>query len=318
MADDLNTGNKFINSIDITSENLLLLSTRDQFYLLGWGGIVPFGKRTQGNIGSFAYTPDKLLMTIRNEELCVFDDGGNLEMLYSLPSSEMGISRGQFAMYIFDRNGSKQKQAVYVLARGGKYSRLFEVPRPVYSLIENGNKILFTNGNTIYQYSLDNKEMKAVASLPDDMTIRSLTMDKVTGIIYFSTDNMIFSLKGTDKGVLTDQIGGKLMFHNGLIVFNPEKKLLIRITGMDSKTTQSEKASPVIKTEKPSSDILTNESVIGFVRDKLSDGVIINIIKRSKVNFDLGVDSMVSLANNNVSSAVIMAMKDAMKNQSGK
>jgi len=79
MADEINPGNRFINSIDITSNRLILLSNREQFFLLGWGGIVPFARKMTGNIGSFAYTSDSLLMTIRNDELCVFDGNGNLK-----------------------------------------------------------------------------------------------------------------------------------------------------------------------------------------------------------------------------------------------
>lgn len=315
MADEVNPGNRFINSIDITSNSLILLSNREQFFLLGWGGIVPFAGKVSGNIGSFAYTSDSLLMTIRNDELCVFDGNGNLSRLYSLPSQEMGISRGKNVMYIFDRTGSKPEKSIYVLSHGGMYSRLFSVPDPVYSLVEINGRILFTNRNTIFEYVPGKKEMKAVASLPEDKTIRSLTADPETGRIYFSTDNMIFSFKGKDQTVITDRIGGKLMFYNGLIVFNPERKLLVRITGLERKIASVTQAPAYAADKAAPVEVLTNESVIGFVRDKLPDGIIISIINRSKVSFDLGVDSMIELSNRNVPSNVIMAMKEAMKKQ---
>lgn len=318
MADEINPGNRFINSIDITSNRLILLSNREQFFLLGWGGIVPFTGKVTGNIGSFAYTSDSLLMTISNDELCVFDGNGDLSRLYALPSQEMGISRGKHVMYIFDRTGSKPEKSIYALSRGGMYSRLFSVPDPVYSLVEIDDKILFTNRNAIFEYVPGKKEMKAVASLPEDKTIRSLTADPETGRIYFSTDNMIFSFKGKDQTVITDQIGGKLMYYNGLIVFNPERKLLVRITGLDRKIA-SVTQTPAVAVDKAAPvEVLTNESVIGFVKDKLPDGIIISIINRSKVSFDLGVDSMIELSNKNVSSNVIMAMKEAMKKQTEK
>lgn len=318
MADEINPANRFINSIDITANRLILLSNREQFYLLGWGGIVPFAGKVTGNIGSFAYTSDSLLMTIRNDELCVFDRNGNLTRLYTLPSQEMGISRGKNVMYIFDRTVSKPEKGIYVLSHGGMYSRLFSVPDPVYSLVEINDRILFTNRNTIFEYVPGKKEMKAVASLPEDKTIRSLTADPETGRIYFSTDNMIFSFRDKEQTVITDQLGGKLMFYNGLIVFNPERKLLVRITGLEKKISSVSQA-PAVAADKTAPDgILTNESVIGFVRDKLPDGIIISIINRSKVSFDLGVDSMIELSNRNVSSNVIMAMKEAMKKQAEK
>lgn len=319
MVDALNPSGRFINSVSLTSQQLLLLSTRDQFYLLGWGGITPFGKKVTGNIGSFAYTPDNLLMTVRNNELCVFDSLGNLNRLYLLPSSDMGISQGKYVMYIFDRTGTKERQALYVIAHGGKYSRLFDVPKPIYSVVELDKMILFTNGNTVFQYNPENREMKALASLPEDKTIRSLTADPANGIIYFSTDNMIFSLRGNEKAVITDKMGGKLIYFGGLIVFSPENKFLIRITGIEN-AISSQKTLPVTTApaETKAVEILTNSEIIGLVGDKLSDGVIISIINRSKVNFNLSVDSMVELSEKNVSSAVIMAMKEAMIKQSSK
>jgi len=318
MADEINSGSRFINSIDITSNRLILLSDREQFFLLGWGGIAPFGKKAGGNISSFAFTPDSLLMTVRNDELCVFEAEGNLSKLYGLPSSEMGISRGKYVMYLFDRSGSKAEKGVYVLARGGKYSRLFGVPEPVYSLVEIDDRIIFTNMNTIYEYLPADKKMNAVASLPEDKIIRSLTADPSTGRIYFSTDNMIFSFLGKDQTVISDQIGGKLMYYDGLIVFSPERKLIVRITGLDKKIASVMQAGSVEPVKSASAEVLTNESVMGLVEDKLSEGIIISIINRSKVNFDLGVNSMIELANKNVSSNVIMAMKEAMKKQSVK
>jgi hypothetical protein len=318
MVDEIKPSGRFINAVGVTSGQLLLLSTRDQFYILGWGGIEPLGKKLSGNIGSFAYTPDSLLMTIRNNELCVFDSIGNLSRLYTLPGTDMGISPGKYAMYIFDRNGEEAKQALYVIAPGGKYSKLFEVPKPIYSVVELDKMILFTNGNTVFQYDPESTEVKALASLPEDKTIRSLTADPSNGRIYFSTDNMVFSIQNTEKTVITDKIGGKLMFFGGLIVFNPENKLLIRIVGLNEAITSKTgkpATTPLITQPEPA---LVNSNIIALVNDKLSDGVIINIINRSEVNFDLSVDAMIELSQKNVSSEIILAMKAAMKRQSAK
>ena len=211
MVDDINTSGRFINTVSLTSGQLLLLSTRDQFYLLGWGGIAPLGKKVSG-ISSFAFTPDNLLMTIRNNELCVFDSLGNLSRLYTLPGAEMGISPGKYVMYVFERNGEKSKQAAYVIAHGGKYSKLFEVPKPIYSVVELDKMVLFTNGNTVFQFNPESREIKALASLPEDKTIRSLTADPSNGRIYFSTDNMVFSIQNSEKTVITDKIGKAFIF----------------------------------------------------------------------------------------------------------
>jgi len=95
MLADFHLNVDFINSIEVTPNKLVLLSTADQFYGLGWGGIDPVEKKVKGAISSFAYTPDNLLMIIRNNEICVFDSLGNLTTLFKLPERDMGNSAGK-------------------------------------------------------------------------------------------------------------------------------------------------------------------------------------------------------------------------------
>jgi hypothetical protein len=313
LLKEMQINNNLINSVDITSKRLILLSSPDQFYLLGWGGIVPLGNKVAPNIGSFAFTPDSLLMAIRNNELCYLDSLGKLSALYKLPDKGMGISAGRYVMYIYDRNSTKNKHALYVLAGGGKYTKLLEVPKPINSVLEWNNSILLCTGNAILQYNLKSKGLQAIAALPDDKIIKSLAVDSVNGRIYFSTDSMICAEKGSEIVVITDKLGGTLRYFNGLIVLNPARKLLIRIVGMEHAIAS--KSISVKNGQKLSQpiEILTNPTIIELVKDELSDELIISIIKHSKVDFNLSVESMITLSNQHVSSTVILAMKQAMK-----
>ena len=47
MLNEIHLDVNLINSVGITSNRLILLSTHDQFYVLGWGGIIPLGKRSR-------------------------------------------------------------------------------------------------------------------------------------------------------------------------------------------------------------------------------------------------------------------------------
>jgi hypothetical protein len=232
MAAKVDFGTKFINSLDITAGELVLLSTSDQFYILGWGGIERVGKKVMGEISSFAYTADSLLMTIRDNELCLFNKSGDLSKLYTLPANGMGISKGRSGMYIYDRDITKAKHSVYLIAHGGMYSKLFDVPATVNSIAEIGNTILFTNGNTIFSYDPVTKERKAIVSLPEDKIIKSVITDPKGEKIFFATDSMIFTVTNSEIQLITDKMGGTLLYFNGLIVFNPELKYLIRIAGL--------------------------------------------------------------------------------------
>ncbi len=238
MINSIHLNKKFIPSIDITAKRLILLSTNDQFYLLGWGGIVPLGKKTTGNIGSYAFTSDRLLMAIRNNELCSFDSAGTLSKLFKLPDEGMGISPGKYVMYVYDRNKNLHKNALYVIAKGGKYTRLFEVPAPIMSVAELNNSILFATGNALFSYDLKDKQMKALAVLEKEREITSIAVDSSNNRIYFSTQNAVYAIKDSTAVIITNEFGGILRsFNKGLIVFNPDKKLLIRITGLEDKIT---------------------------------------------------------------------------------
>ena len=130
---------------------------------------------------------------------------------------------------------------------------------------------------------------------------------------------MIYAIKDSSAALVTDKFGGILRFFNdGLIVFNPEKKFLIRIVGLEGKIASIKQPMKTAANDKQTVDALINTSIIDIVKQKLSDGLIINIINRSSVNFNLSVDSMIYLSSQNVSSAVIMAMKNAMKSKISK
>ena len=236
MLSNIHLDKKFIPSLDITSKRLILLSTREQFYLLGWGGIAPIGKKSTGSIGSFAFTFDNLLMAVRGSELCTMDSLGNLSKLMKLPGEGMGVSAGKFVMYIYDRNKNLQKNALYVIAKGGKYSRLLEVPAPINSVTELKNKVLFTIGNAVFSYNLKDKGISAILTVAKDKEIKSLTADTLNNRIYFSDGNSVFAIKDSVAVVISSEFGGVLRYFNqGLIVFNPEKNLLIRITELEDK-----------------------------------------------------------------------------------
>lgn len=318
MFNNIQLNDRFSNSIDITSSRLLLLSTSSRFYMLGWGGIDPVGPKVAETISSFAYTPDGFLMIVRNRELCFMDSLGNVSRLFGLPDKFMGISAGKYVMYVYDQQNSNNKYSLYVIAKGGKCARLFEVSAPIHSVVEVNNILLFASGSSLFSYDNKKKEMKALIALKRDKEIKSLTANALGNTIYFSTENAIYSLKDSCMLTITNDFGGVLKYYdNGLIVLNPEKKLVIRITGLENELISKLKAAKTPATNKKATETLTNESILNLVKAELPDDLIIKIINKSVVNFDLSVDSMILLSDQHVSSAVIMAMKNAMRSKAG-
>ena len=318
MFSNIQLNDRFTNTIDITSGRQILLSTSNMFYVLGWGGMAPVGPKVSDAISSFAYTPDGFLMIVRNKELCFMDSLGNVSRLFGLPDKSMGISAGKYVMYVYDQDNSNKKYSLYAIAKGAKCARLFEVPAPIRSVAEVNNKLLFASGSSIFSFDNSKKEMKALIALKRNIEIKSLTTNASGNTIYFSTENAIYSLKDSCMLTITNDFGGVLKyFDNGLIVLNPDKKLVMRITGLEKELTTKLKASKTAVTNKKATETLTNASVINLVKAELPDDLIIKIINKSDVNFDLSVDSMILLSDQKVSSGVIMAMKNAMRSKSG-
>ena len=312
----MNLDAAFIGTLDVTPERHVLLSTKTQAFLLGWGGMKPLGKRSSGTINSFAFTTDGLLMVVRDNEICYFDSLGILTSMYKLPYSEMGISAGKKAMYVYDRSAGKTNNGVYELSPGGKYKILFELTSPIKSVAEFNNTILFATRNLLCQFDPATKDYKVLASLSKEKTILSVTADPSGNRIYFSTDREIYAVSNSAAITISKELGGILKFYgDGLMVFDPAKNFLIRIVGIETELAKAQLAKPVEKT-KPEAEVLTNTSITDLVKSELTDPMIIAIIRRSKVNFNLGVDAIIELSGQGVSSDVIMEMKQAMKRQS--
>jgi hypothetical protein len=58
LLSDMKVSANPTGTFEMTSGQLILFSTVDQLYLLGWGSIIPFGNKTTPTIGSFAFSPD--------------------------------------------------------------------------------------------------------------------------------------------------------------------------------------------------------------------------------------------------------------------
>ena len=317
MLKAVNLETEFIHSIDITPERHVLLSTKNQFYLLGWGGITSLGKSaSSGSIRSFAFSPDSLLMVVKNDEICYFDSNKELKKLYKLPGKQMAISAGKDVMYVYDQGPNASGNVVYVITPGGKYAVLLVVSLPVNAVEELDSSLIFASGNMVYQFDLKTKNYKVLSSLSKEKTIISVTSDPACGRIYFSTDRAIYAVNDTSAITVSEGMGGILkFFDDGLVVFDPDKKFLLRIAGIEEELRNAQPYKPE-EAQVPNDGVLRNSNIIALAKSEMSDALIISIIRRSKADFNLSIDSMIDLSAEGVSSDVIMEMRQAMKRQS--
>lgn len=234
MLEDAYLDISFINSMNITSNKHILLSSTSQFYLLGLGGIKPVGKRTF-NIHAFDYAPEGILMVVHERELSYLDSIGNYHHYYTLPNDKMGITSGKKKMYVYDQKENLKSYNLYAL-ENGSYSKLINFPNIISSVYESNDLLYVASGNKIYAINSINNELNEVVRLEDSHEkIISITKDQKSEKLYFATNKDIYVLANKKIDCISDQFGGFLkLTDDSLIVFSPERKFLVRLITHDN------------------------------------------------------------------------------------
>jgi hypothetical protein len=220
--------------LDLSPQHFIALSNGSQMYLLGWGGINPVGNKSKEAISGFAYTSDGLLLTVQNKDLCYINTQGNWEKLFILPSPEMSIASGKDVIYVYDNKHNTGVCQVYALAKAGRYKKLFVSPEPIKGICELGDSVCIAIENGICSYSPQRNKLTVLIALEKGMEITSLTADPANEIIYFTTQLSIYAYKKNSLVMLTNEFPGSYIkyFGNGLIVFNPKSKDILRIVNV--------------------------------------------------------------------------------------
>jgi len=220
-----------VPSIDITPEGFILLSSSNQFYVLGLGGMLPLSEKMEAPIRSFAETPDNAIMFVQEKKLCFLDSLGKMVKLFGLPDDSMKISAGKEVLYLYGKNNLTGKYVIYILFKRAKYISLLEYPDSITSVLEISGDLFFSSKNKIMLVDIKNKQINELLSLPDENDeILSIDNDYVHGVLYFSTNKAVYRIGNDNQiGLVNNEFGGIVKYDGeGLLVFNPEKSLIVR------------------------------------------------------------------------------------------
>jgi len=223
----------FSNSIDYTPSGFLLLASSNQFYMLGLGGMPPIFNETIIEISAFAVTQDNALWIVSENRLCSIDSLGNLSFMYDLPIYKAGIVAGneENVAYIFDRifQEEKEEYVIYQVSDTEVYARLLSIPTPILSVFEYETSLLLSTENQILCADNKTKIFFEFFSLPEGNDIISITGDTENHAIYFSTQDTIYRIKEGVFEYICTEFGGIVKYDGeGLLIFNPEKQLIVR------------------------------------------------------------------------------------------
>jgi len=219
----------FIPSIDNTPEGFILLSSINQFYILGWGGMIPFSESVEKPIKSFTNTPNCTIIFVQEKELCFLDSLGKSKKLFGLPDSNMKISAGKEVLYLFGNNNSTGKDIIYILFKKAKYISLLEYLSPITSILEINEDLFFSSKNKILFVDIKSKQINELLSLPNEND-EIISIDYANKILYFSTNKEVYRIKNNQIELISNEFGGILKYDGeGLLIFNPELQLIIRL-----------------------------------------------------------------------------------------
>jgi len=224
----------FVNGIDVSPDRYITLSTGNKMYQLGWGGIKKLGLDANGSVSSYGYTSTGILMVVKNNSLCYMDTLGKLIQLVQLPTSDMGLAAGKEVMYLFDRNRSDKQYRLYAFAKGAKYKQLLVSPKPITTAVEMNDSLYLAIGSGIFSFSPKSNTLNLVAGFQKENDIKSMTVDPTNNILYVAMRDAVYAIQNNKIVYVTGDFGGGLIkyFRDGLIIFNPESKDIIRIVNI--------------------------------------------------------------------------------------
>lgn len=218
-------------TLAVTPGKFVLLGDDKSLYAVGWGGVRPLGGIS--GLHSFAYTPDGLLLGVRDQELVYLDEGGSLQRLFRLPSEAMGIAAGSRDKMFLYENTNGGSSALYELLHGKRVRKLLDSPEPINAVAETEDgRIIFAAGHALYSFA-PNEPMHIIAAVPGRNGIVSFARVPVDGRIFLSNGESIFAVADGKPKLVSRDAGGILRwFDGGLLVLDAKQSLLIRIVGI--------------------------------------------------------------------------------------
>ena len=234
FLNQLSIDTRFINSIEYTPKGFIILSSANRFYFLGVGGMAPIFEKwkIKTDIESFTVTADGILTVVSGNALYQANSKQSFIKLQNLPDSNMGITSKYNNVYVFDRTFKKNKKdySIYQISKDKKTVPLVKIPTPVLSVLELPSQLIFSTKNMLFSVDIKTKKLYHILALPYDGDIISIVGDTINHAFYFSTDQMIYRIKDDNIEIISNDFGGILKYDGeGLVIFNPEKKLIIRL-----------------------------------------------------------------------------------------
>lgn len=175
------------------------------------------------------------LLTITSEGLGQFANGGISAIVGLSDVSGTRLARSPFEDRVYLYGGSSEAKGfakrIAAIARNGQVDYLVEAPAPVTAVAVAKRGLFFSTSNKIY--SAERSVVSLVIRLPDAMRINSLAVSPEADVLYFSTLNRVFVLRGLVAVSIATGVGGTLRVQDGnLYLLDPARRFLLKFSDL--------------------------------------------------------------------------------------
>ncbi|MDR1341316.1 MAG: hypothetical protein LBK58_14880 [Prevotellaceae bacterium] len=105
------------------------------------------------------------------------------------------------------------------------------MPTSITSLLESEESLFFSSKNKLFCIDIKNKKISELYSFPEkESEIISIANDNLNHALYFSTKDTIYRIFNNEIEIVNIDFGGILRYDGeGLLIFNPEQSLIVRL-----------------------------------------------------------------------------------------
>ena len=214
--------------VAVTPDGAAVVGNASGLWLVGGGNARATGV---SGLGCFTFTPEGLLMGVRDRELVFLDSHGRLRPLFRLPGVGMTLVPGNGdSLLLFGRedNGT---WGLYTIRPGRQVSLLLHSPKPITAAAQTKSHILVVIEGALFLVEHD--RLRLLAGEPKG-TLNAVAADPDGQAIFVSDDRRIFRVSNGRVTVVADDLGGTLCWQRGgLLVFDPRRSLLVRLVGVE-------------------------------------------------------------------------------------
>lgn len=217
----------FINSVCVTKNRYILLSSKDSLYFVGYGGYRTY-KPIAKNITAFCISDSSIYCVEKNRIFQINSRKGET-LLMKLSFTPFNMWGGENLIYA--SSIEKGENLLYVIyPKTKKVKRLLHLENKIVSVVEyNTNIYVFTSNELI----IVNSKNSSYITIPLPQTIikgiSSAVIDKNRGGIFFSCIDGLYRFYNQELHKLYSDNGILCYDEDGLILFNASQHFLVRL-----------------------------------------------------------------------------------------